>query len=183
MKFMIIILSISLYTSFSCGHSPPGRLVARDTSTGENQCTPVTDNDPNTNIFNCPDSHPIDLNDCQRAGQIMIQNGWSSSGYGTCGVLYFGKDAQGKLAPVVPYKDLTATILKNSLNSFTVDCCPEVKTEFEHPIHSDLPLDPGTADGYTILCVGRLDTPYQDARPLDDKDVSILIRDNKKDLE
>ncbi|EGG09062.1 uncharacterized protein MELLADRAFT_104326 [Melampsora larici-populina 98AG31] len=184
MKFLIIVLStISLYPASSCGHSPLSRLVARDTSTGQDKCTPVTDNDPNTNLFNCPDDYPKDLNDCQRAGQLMIQNGWSSSGYGTCGILYFGKDAQGKLAPAVPYKDLTATILKNTLNSFTVDCCPEVQNEFQHPLHSDLGLDPATADGYTVLCAGRLDPPYQDARPLDNKDVTVFIKTNKHYLE
>ncbi|EGG10274.1 uncharacterized protein MELLADRAFT_124576 [Melampsora larici-populina 98AG31] len=178
MKFMIIVLSlISLYTSLSFGHSPPSRLVAR-----QGKCTPITDNDPNTNIFNCLDDHPLDLNECQRAGQMMTQNGWSSSGYGTCGVLYFGKDAQGKLALVVPYKDLTATIMENTLNSFTVDCCPEIKTEFRHPVIGDLGLDPATADGLAVLCAGRLASSYPDARPLDNKDVSVLIKDNKKYL-
>ncbi|EGG04444.1 uncharacterized protein MELLADRAFT_124575 [Melampsora larici-populina 98AG31] len=178
MKFMIIVLSIiSLYTSLSFGHSPPSRLVAR-----QGKCTPVTDNDPNTNIFNCPDDHPMDLNDCQRAGQIMMQNGWSSSGYGTCGVLYFGSDGKGEPAPLVPYKDLTATIVENTLNSFTVDCCPEIKTEFGHPVISDLPPDPQYPTGSTVLCVGRLASSYPDARALDDKDIGVLIKNNKKYL-
>ncbi|EGG04449.1 uncharacterized protein MELLADRAFT_64885 [Melampsora larici-populina 98AG31] len=183
MKFMIIVLStISLYLSLSCGHSPPSRLVAREILPGQMKCTPVTDNDPNTNIFNCPDDHPKDLNDCQRAGQIMIQNGWSSCGYRTCGILYFGRDAQGKMAPAVPYKDLTATIMNNTLDSLTVGCCPEVQNEFQHPLQSDLGLDPATADGYAALCPGVLDPPYQDARPLDDKDVAVFIKNNKSYL-
>ncbi|KAH9818788.1 secreted protein [Melampsora americana] len=180
-----VILSISLHTSFSCAYTTSNQLVARDTATSQNQdgkpqCTAVSDDDPKTNLINCvEDQGSMDLNDCLMAGQIMIQNGWNSTGYGLCGVLYWGRDSHGSPEPLVPYKFLTKGVIKNTLNSYAISCCPEVTPKLKGPIVDNLPLDPR---GRTVFCSGRvrsLKSPYKKPTHLTEKDIEFLIKQNE----
>ncbi|EGG05956.1 uncharacterized protein MELLADRAFT_106985 [Melampsora larici-populina 98AG31] len=182
MKFITLVLVLTLLqTSLVRAGGLPNRLRSRQNQLKPRDCKPPSDQNDQTNLYQCPDAGgPVDLNDCQVAGQAMFNNRWNSTGYKSCGVMYWSKKADGTPNPIVPSQNyITMEIVKNSLNEFASICCAEVPAVHEHPAIEDLDIDP---IGRTSYCSGRVNSEYLEPARLTDDDVATLAKENERDF-